>query len=409
MFKLAPSAGVHLKRAMTGLGNTVRIILNEPLLKGLQWELSFPVGTFTDEAGNKAPAQAEGTYVFWSPGAQKPVIRVDRRSYDARTSAWHVPTTGNNASGYTHANPAAGSGWSLSDFVTVKYRIESETPYATIYYGFSKPDNSTEEDTGSAFDAITAAWTGDVANVGNPAPTGYTQVAWDAISSQARVNQWVRPNLINRGGNGTGTAQNSYTVNGVTRVSAGNLRLLRSYNRDATVAILEKLVEATPITGQASTNSYYKSSFGFDPLEAGKRYVAAVARKNHGVGNDYYSARGYEGVFRTLIMLQGQSPGNNQNTARDRIVVEGSNIKNGMPSVAGFPVQDAAESGDSRFVKMMYNNGGTSNFTWVSTEIVCEWYFLYFGGGASHVQSGEVNNYMMVGYGDLTFVRNLGY
>jgi len=381
--------------------STVSIRLDEPLLKGLRWELSYPAGTFTDVAGNAAAAQAENTYIFWSAGVQKPVIRIDRKSYDARTANWKQPTTNNNAAGYTHSAPPngvapnEGLGWGLGDFTRIHYRVESETPGATIWYGLNTSANSITTAGTGAFNAVTGAWTGDVTNSGG---TNFTAVTWQGLGTNA-VNQWVRPNLINRG-SGTGTA-NSYTVNGVTRTSTGNLRLLRSYNEDPLPATLSGLTVASGTNGQG----WHRGIVEFTALEAGKRYVAAEARITNG-GTPYTSNRGYEGVFRTVILLNAL-PGTTTANGADRVVVEGSNIKNGMPSIAGFPVQDAAETADSRFVKMMNNNGGNSQFTWVSTEIVSEWYFIYFGNAGSHMSAGEVNNYLTVGYGDLTYAYNV--
>ena len=88
-------------------------------------------------------------------------------------------------------------------------------------------------------------------------------------------------------------------------------------------------------------------------------------------------------------------------------LVEGSNIKNGMPSIAGFPVRDAEETGDNRFIKVFHYtwvSNSSGRFFWVSTEIVSQWYELNFGG--THQQTGEVNNYLTAGYGDLTYSYN---
>jgi len=58
----------------------------------------------------------------------------------------------------------------------------------------------------------------------------------------------------------------------------------------------------------------------------------------------------------------------------------------------------------------MYNvdnhDNGTNTgkrFYWVSTEIVSEFYFVYFGNGGNTQRTGDVNNYLMVRYGDLTY------
>jgi hypothetical protein len=119
------------------------------------------------------------------------------------------------------------------------------------------------------------------------------------------------------------------------------------------------------------------------------------------------------------LLNDGTANGGTANVGANRpVMVEGSNIKNGMPSVAGFPVRDAEEAGDNRYVKMFHRlsenpasaTAGNAQLLWVSTEIVCEWYFIKYGGNtntSTHMQDGEVNNYLMVGYGDLTYGFNI--
>jgi hypothetical protein len=383
-------------------GATVTITLTEPLLKGLQWELSYTAGTFTDMAGNNAPALAGNTYTFWSPGAQKPVVRVDRRTYDARTANWQRPRdNNNNTGGFTYANPTVG-GWGIAGFETIAYRIETETPGATISYGnygrAAGLNSTSNTATGAGpFYAVTAGWTGAVARV-NQGVTGYQTSDWD--HTQTTAGQWVRPNLIRRGGSGT----NSYTVNGVTRTfqayNNNNYNGIRSYNADVAPATLTGLA----LTSTNTADSKYRNTLGFGALEAGKSYIAATAGITNG-GTAYTSNRGYEGVFRTVVALYYSA--NTTGTGANTIAAEGSNIKNGMPSISGFPVQDAAETGDCRFIKLFYRNTDNRQFYWVSTDIVSEFYFIKFGGGGSHQANGEVNNYLTVGYGDLTYARNL--
>jgi hypothetical protein len=197
--------------------------------------------------------------------------------------------------------------------------------------------------------------------------------------------------------------------------------MFRSYNRDATSATANGVPGLDTLTLAASAqgaSGWHKGTTTFGEYEAGKKYVVAQARRT----GQADSAKGYEGIFRTLIVLNGQTGGNRtgQDTgyagSRGKILVEGSNIKAGLPSVAGFPVQDGSDSGDSRFAKMMFNVDATNpngnfnvnatdnrRFYWVSTEIVCEWYFVYYGNGGRYMRTGDVNNYMMVSYGDLTY------
>jgi hypothetical protein len=168
---------------------------------------------------------------------------------------------------------------------------------------------------------------------------------------------------------------------------------LTSLTLDTTI---NSSVSPTPTAG-ATTGRF----FTYYPTEASKSYVVATATIDNGAGALYTSDKGYEGVFRSVIAL-------NQNYTTTGIVVEGSNIKNGMPSIAGFPVRDAEETGDNRFIKLFYQQTNGANQLqyqklWVSTEIVSQWYFLKWGGNGTHQGAGDVNNYLSSGYGDLSF------
>jgi hypothetical protein len=410
----------------SGNGDTVIIInLAEPLHKGLQWGLHYPQGAFTDMAGNPAPAlgyEANGTmstnssHWFWSSGVQTPVVRVNRKSFDARTADWATPTANNNTLIDRYNAPASvpgPGGWGIVDFNTVHYRIETETPgqRVRISYGTIEGKNvmhptSTTVPIGSviaAGGASNVGWGVTVDYAGTATGTTGTR-SWNTTTNNTN-GEWVRPNLIRRTNGGT---PNSYQVveapgfPTVTRNFEGTYRGYRSHNKDATMTDINNVTLGTLTGGTSNTGvSNGTNNFTYTALEASKNYVVAMAQIDHqsaGTGYTtptYASIRGYEGVFRSVVaLMQGQN---------GSIVVEGSNIKNGMPSIAGFPVQDAAEAGDSRFVKYFFRDTTQNQqFYWVSTEIVSQWYFIKFGQG-THQNVGEVNNYLTAGYGDLSF------
>jgi hypothetical protein len=495
-------------------GTVVTIELNEPLLKGLDWDVFYPEGTFTDLAGNIAPgsgvykATKDGTnnnvytcdvslgtggayvpiyvngtqytayvvngpnrtfriypaytttggnatggttpnlgasislwagldYYFTSPGVQAPVIRVDRRSFDARNSNWASNTnrtyqapnntgTGGstgwdtNGAAISDKGLAADTGWGIQDFNYVHYRVETEssatkngaTVTAQTFKGLASNNGG-----------VTAAWSGDLQtaalNVG--ATKRYTTPDPTWLATAATRGTWVFANLIRRAAEtNTASADRTYTIvtkNGVpesrTAQVSNPLRMFRSYNRD----LLKSQLDGTGVTLTAATLNNGQGVISFGSLEASKSYVIGSATCNG------KTDKGYEGVFRTVIVLNYT----NQRSDTNYIQVQGSNIKNGMPSVAGFPVKDAEETGDNRFIKVFYAAPGAGNsaaatdaatgaanrrsYYWVSTEIVCEWYFLDWGGGGgtngTHQNVGEVNNYLMVGYGDLTYGFNI--
>jgi len=271
--------------------------------------------------------------------------------------------------------------------------------------------------------SITAAWTGTIATISGtirtwdrPDATG-TTAATPVYTSSVTNGEWVLSNLVRRSrvpatGNGS---NGSYTVTengfGTIRTITGDYQGYRSYNRDVTKATLDGL-GLNSFTGSGGNPT--QGSFSYSALQASKNYVVADAQVTTG-GTQKTSTRSYEGVFRSVIAMKQDSFGGNLNGAnRDNqpIVVQGSNVKNGMPSISGFPVYDAGESGDNRFLKLFYYaniTGTATNMTaaqiyWVSTEIVSQWYFLGFGG--THWTTGDVNNYLYAGYGDLCYIRN---
>jgi len=394
---------------------TVTIELSEPLLQGLQWGLFYPSGTFTDTAGNSAPAVgpdlsvkdgsgnytnilANSTFWFWSNGVQTPVIRVDRKSYDARNT---TPPTGTQVNPYAQTYAATGYNGSIESFDEVHYRIETETPGAKIFYGTKEgADNS-----GSA----TGAWTGTYWNGGSAANTG----------------QWIENNLIyrNRPGGYTYTASD----NGVSISHTINYYGFRSFNRDA----LESELDGTTSLANGGIPTLSKNpdindegSFDYDdPLKASKNYVAAEARVVHNGGSDYdsptyTSGRGYEGVFRTVMALNQSSWTDGYN-----ILLLGTNVKSGIPTIAGFPVRDGVANADTRYLKLFYKEG-TGRYYWVSTEIVSSWYMQTRGRGSGqdngsgsvtpnggtgwgYGNQGDSNDWITAGYGDLSLGVNI--
>jgi len=439
---------------------TVTITLNEPLLPGLQWDLFYPAGTFTDMAGNSATAIADSAYWFWSKGVQKPVIRVDRKSYDGRSN---VPISTDGSTPNQSFNDAGAHSGSMSSFNTVAYCIETETPGARIFYGTQTgSDNS-----GSAL----GAWEGQIpangysrpnsisaSGTGNPA-TGQFDLAnlrWDGsqrtatLANSARktdrnvtIGAWVRSNLVFRNYNGNAVSipqTGTYTVteNGITvtqvvggpRESNGsaatgtgdygnNYYGLRSFNRDALFSELNGL---TLSATTSETNNMYTNSFTYDPsgLQASKNYVAAEARIDHANASfaaaTYTSQKGYEGVFRTVIALnQAAAPGWSSANNTRYILLCGTNVKSGIPTVAGFPVKDGVANQDTRYLKMFYitdgdGDGQQDQYYWVSTEIVTSWYMQSYKrgeDGGSYLRNGDATDWMTAGYGDLSYAYNV--
>jgi hypothetical protein len=452
-------------------GTTVTITLPEPLLPGLQWDVYYPEGTFTDTAGNKALKSGNfdgGTtgntngvnndYWFWSTGVQKPVIRVDRKSFDARAGGTGADYRGAMwSTGQSYS--ATGYNGNIASFNTISFKITSETPNARIEY-ITKEGKSFTTGTGTnevPIGSITAAWTGRVTSQTLSNITNTANITWSGpkLTPTATIGTWVRPNLIFRNYYATGDGQYNIMEDGMN-ISKGvrggndqgrafgnnddNQRFygFRSYNKDATFSELNGETPSTVFTPNGTASFTYDAA----GLEASKNYVIAQAKIDHTSGtynaaNAISSQKGFEGVFRTVLafnqydlvaagsngaanIVKGAMNGNNNGavtTNGNPMMLDGSNVRSGMPTIAGFPVRDNACDSDSRYTKVFHRIEATNatartngkQFYWVSSEIIGPWYAQPFGkgnGAGSHGRSGDVEDWLTAGYGDLTYVLN---
>ena len=399
-------------------GETVKITLPSGLPKGFQWELQFDEGVFIDEAGNKVANLASGAFWFWSEGVQPPVIRVERRSVDYRQvadrrfadhDALRYATTGANTT-------------LIAAFNSVNFKMESETPGASITFGTLRGQDYTN---GSMQGAFTGAITGSVplTSWDNATATNPTRVG--IRSSGDTSGTWLLPNLVRRAISARhGTASSgplsglSYNVteNNVTTTyqGIGNYWGVRSYNRDATRSQLEgiglanapaDLISSINLTGAGTTPE----------ARASKNYVAARARVTQG-GTARDSERSYEGIFKTVVMFQAvqngdfYGPKNFSNGNGDTpIQIVGSNSQSPTPTIAGFPLM--LQNADLRSLRLPLRNNNL--ITWISTEIVSPW-FISFASNQNNADImsrpfnmfGESGSYLTGGYGDLTYSFN---
>jgi hypothetical protein len=451
---------------------TVTITLPEPLQPGLQWDLSYPAGTFTDEAGHSAAAEAG--YWFWSNGAQKPVIRADRKSYDARAAragGWNVSIRDIENSMTIYS--AAGYAGNIGDYNNISYRITSETPQASIFYATREGKNFTVGSGGNQvpIGSITGLWTGTVTTQTLPNITQENAITWNGPKTTAlytvghRAGAWIRPNLIFRFGNDADT-YNLIMENGITlpRYVGGfgyydywggwtgpdgvwstfyvpdtwgdwkedwEAEWLyygfRSHNKDAT---FNELNSNTLVNGGTQA---YAGSFGYSDLEASKNYIIAEARVDH--ANAAYSSatdtspKGFEGVFRTVVAFhqaglddadldygphfgydyRDPTPRGLKTVTNKRrpMLLSGSNVSYGLPTISGFPLRFNVFDKDSRYIKVLYRDG--KHFYWVSTEMVSQFYLSIitkgrgYGEDSTQGDKGELTG----GYGDLSYSLNL--
>ena len=382
-------------------GNKVTIKLDVPLPKGFRWSLFYDFGTFTDKASNKVLALGEDTYWFWTDGIQPPVIRVNRMSVDYgdvfdRTFPGvqnGIPKP-NDLSLGTMDDTGGTDSVGIGKFTTAEFRVETETPGASVYYGTSLggPNSSMEVN----------AYTGNIPG-SNPATN------WDTRFTSTS-GTWIRSNLLIRAGTSGSLVYKVTNENGMeeTRTGTGNYWGLRSYNADAKLnSVLNTIT--------LGTTPAVSGSIALGNLKASKNYVAAQAKIKHGTASEIESDKSYEGIFKTVVLLNTPNASNSQTIFNNHQgsspqLLRGSNNLNPTPSIPGFPLM--LQSSDLRFVKVP-QIPSLSQFIWMTTEIVSPVYFQFMSCGnnssifaAAPSRYGDVGAYVSGSYGDLTYNYN---
>jgi len=283
---------------VTGKGtDTITVDLDE-LPNGRLWKVEIVGpktndGAFRDEAGNTFAGWGTGsTHTFWSAKTAEPVIRVNRVSNNRAISS----SAGTLQTG-------------------VQYRIDCETPGATIQYGDTRAnvfDNSN-------------------------------------INTQRGIDKKVA--IIVPGM----TSTSVYKANS----DDGNQN---SEIPDATSA------EMTAITLNAYTGTQTIDDGNY--YTARKDYIAATAKRNITPSLDT-SGSAYEGAFKTVVVYRGVD---GQVSTGRFLKIEGSNLRNGAVTISGFPINMNDMSGNSS--KFAYRNGSanTADWIWITWEIVSEFW-----------------------------------
>ncbi|MDR3020971.1 MAG: hypothetical protein LBU66_08765 [Treponema sp.] len=289
------------------------------LADGRQWTIAIDDNAFRDDAGNMFAAWNNGGNSFWSENTAPPVIRVERVS-------------NNRATENSNLAPAVQT--------NVRYRIDCETPGATIYYGEHNGFNSTvSTNTSGAYGGIT-----------------------------------------------TDGAQNSgYTANATVI-------------NDVVVSVLTGLNLTTPIGagtnrnlfGQAALlNTTATSEYGF--YRARKDYIAARATRT-GILND--SGRSYEGAFKTVIVYRNPDIG-----AGRFIKTEGADTENATSTIAGFPLKANDMSGQSsryayKIPDAQRQVTGADDWVFITWEIVSKFWHVGMQVQSDNPGTGLFNNGM---------------
>ncbi|MDR1566592.1 MAG: hypothetical protein LBS48_04820 [Treponema sp.] len=397
---------------VTIIDNKVTIKLPRTLEAGLEWDLYYDEGTFTDKAGNPAAGISDnGDFWFRSAGVQAPVIRVNRISYDARSGGttgddyYDITTTiGNNYWANTYGPMNAnwnGSNMSppIATFNRAAYRIDCETIGAAIESGVHGHTGTMQATTTFTNTATAENNTWETTTTGTP---GQNVVRYFGTNNTSTTTIYV----------------------GANSAGQGDFRGRRSFNQDALLSAVKGVGMTTTLsesgvqsieystTGQPAHNG--NGSTEVPSLLAAKDYVTAAASVSYG-SESFTSPRGnntsrgvldgYEGVFRSVLMIAQPAIGDKTNYR-----VQGSNVQNANPTIPGFPVHDNDQT-DWRFSKYTYKytTGNPGNYLWVSTDIVSPWYIIIMGlnnGVGGHVQRGMVKNYLYAGYGDVFMSYN---
>ena len=403
---------------------TVTITLDNPLPKGMRWDVIWDQGALENLAG--IPVALPENWWFWTDGVQAPVIRVNRQSIDNRNV---VAMTNENGGVFWHSVPPGTAGTigaaTMTNLNNVLFRFESETPGALLSFA---------EIRGALNDrAAQMAWTGTVnditwPNTWNATHATFPQPVANYIGTRAAdPGTWIQPNLLRRsirGGRSGTTVIDGMTFRDRTggagepiieHQGMGNLRMIRSFNRDVRRSELTGPLSFTAAPTSRSSNFTFSAA---ERLTASKNYVVAEAARPHGgaAANPLPStARGFEGIFRTVVAIaQGDERSNflwDQST-NQWLGIGGSNSPDGSTSIPGFPM--LMGTGDLRYFRIMALDPGNTQRVWISTEIVSPAYFRFVSrnDGASLMSQpwtlmGDVGQFVSGGFGELTYVYGM--
>jgi len=400
------------------------IVINLPtaLAKGFMWEINFDEGSFVDRAGNRVEeVPVNQAHWFWTAGVQTPVIRVDRKSMDYRNGLdLQTNTSHGTPTGFADVNAHRDS------FNTVAFKVESETPNAVISYGTLLGKSQRTADTAAfTYGAIETALSGSVAGTGGAAPlvainwTTFGTNPSNAGTDTNTMGTWIYPNLLRRSiyGKSTGISNDNLvklpglrynvTRNGLTTTiqGSGSYWGFRSFNRDAAMSDISGITLGSTGTSGSITISGGTEAY----LRASKNYVAATASVTQG-GVEAVSLRGYEGIFKTVIVLRAAQNSDNKifavRNGCNPFMIFGSNTMSDA-SIQGFPMQ--LLTNDYRYLKFPHQ-GSNDQLFWMSTEIVSGWYSSFCGsqnqGGMNarpFSAAGDAGSLISGSYGDLTY------
>jgi hypothetical protein len=422
-----------------GLGDTVTITI-DALDDGRIWEVLVDEGAFQDEAGNLSMPVAANAYRFWSGGTAKPVVRVDKISYDGNGAKAQNVALGFAATGAT--------GNQNIPPIDTRVRIDCETPGANISYSLIRTSFIPYQATTPVTNGVSQMFVGTQNNNNFFLNGGTFQANGDNVYDNNTIGSAVVTNAANLTNGFFNKLLVPVSVETGTATLTNGAILYSSFSTPES-SLKANLSNGTPYqtvnsgTGAASFNStqYWGNSqntaFFFvgdayqqngtaaqNPhiatahtnlnLYKGRRdYVIAVAKKNAVTGNNNNNAgpvldasdAGIEGVYKTTLLYR--SPRNNGQTVSYRLLVQGFDQPI-TPVVAGFPLRDAdtnnsdEDASNNLFSKSAYRLGGnwantaeTNHYIWVTWEIVTDWYQkgkLFRRNTAGNIIGNYLNN-----------------
>jgi hypothetical protein len=156
------------------------------------------------------------------------------------------------------------------------------------------------------------------------------------------------------------------TTPGAPYVANSNDGSQNSANTDATSTDLTGITLAAYTANSTQTiddNSY---------TTARKDYIAATAQRSS-APNLTVSERAYEGAFKTVVVYRGVQAQLTGGSGR-YLKIEGTNLRNGAVTIAGFPLNMNDMSGNNS--KFAYRNGSAASddWIWITWEIVSEFW-----------------------------------